>query len=203
MGFPIALYALGKDALIPTTIAAIITMCVIFAVTIIIVEIGLQTERHPRHLIIKVGKSLIKNPLLVAPALGALFPLTGVAVPATVETYLKLMGGAASPCALVVLGLFLTGREKAPAPTRGATAFLVSCKLLLQPLLAFLLATFVFQLSPLFTNAAVLLAALPTGTGSYMLAEYHHRDVSTTSRTIIVSTLLSIITISVYVGTVH
>ncbi len=71
VGFPLARAALGAQALAPTLIATIITVCVIFAVAIILIETGLQTERNRRRLVVKVGGSLLRNPLLAAPVLGA------------------------------------------------------------------------------------------------------------------------------------
>ncbi len=73
---------------------------------------GLQSERRPHRLLIKVMRSLMRNPLLVAPALGAIVSGAHLALPASAQTFLKLLGGAASPCALVSLGLFLTERRE-------------------------------------------------------------------------------------------
>ena len=111
IGFPLALIALGGDAMPSTLVATILTVCVLFAVGIALIEIGLQTEKRRRHLVVKVGGALLRNPLVVAPALGALFPLSGLPLPTAADTFLKLLGGAASPCALVALGLFLAAKE--------------------------------------------------------------------------------------------
>lgn len=203
VGFPLALAVLGKDALPPTLVATIITVCVLFAVAVVLIEFGLQAERHPLRMLGKVGGSLARNPLLLAPALGVLMLLAGVHVPAPVERFLTLLGGAASPCALVALGLFLA--EKRPKHTRsddtfGAVALLVALKLLVQPLLTWVLAAHVFQLPSPLVHAAVLLAALPTGTGPFMLAEFHRREASLTSAVVLVSTILSLLTITAYLA---
>ncbi len=200
IGFPLTLVALGRDALAPTLTATVITVCVLFGVAIVLIEIGLQTEKRPAQSIMKVSQSLLRNPLLVAPVLGALVPLSGLSVPDPVESFLKLLGGAASPCALVALGLFLaTQRETAYRQYR-TTALLAGVKLVLQPLVAWVFASFVFRLSPLLTHAAVLLAALPTGTGPFMLAEFYGREAHVTSNVVLVSTIASILTISGYLA---
>jgi malonate transporter len=140
VGFPLALAAFGPEAMAPTLVATILTVCVLFAIAIILIETGLQTEQRPQQLVIKVGGSLLRNPLLVAPVLGALVPLTGMSVPVPVESFLKLLGGAASPCALVALGLFLaTNREAAEGDVR-TVIFLVALKLVAQPLITWVLA---------------------------------------------------------------
>ncbi|TXN03770.1 AEC family transporter [Methylobacterium sp. WL122] len=64
MGFPLALVALGPAALAPTTIAAIMTVCVVFAVAIVLIEIGLQGQGQGRRaeLVLKVARSLVRPP---------------------------------------------------------------------------------------------------------------------------------------------
>jgi predicted permease len=198
VGFPLIAVALGPDALAPTLIATIITVCVLFGIAIVIMEISLQKKQGLSSLLLKTGGKLLRNPLLLAPILGALVPLSGVAVPAPAENFLKLIGGAASPCALVALGLFLAGQKPEKQPAHALTATLVALKLVLQPAVTWVLAAIVFQLSPLLTHAAVLLAALPTGTGPFMLAEFYRREASVTGRVVLASTIVSILTITTY-----
>ena len=203
MGFPLALVALGREALAPTTIAAIMTVCVVFAAAIVLIEIGLQTQARRVDLARKVAGSLVRNPLLVAPFLGALVPAAGLTLPLPAETFLKLLGGAASPCALVGLGLFLAQKREAPERDRVATALLVGLKLVVHPVLAWLLARFVFDLPPLLLHTAVLVAALPTGTGPFMLAEFYRREAEVTARVVLVSTILSVLTVSGYLAAIR
>lgn len=200
IGFPLALAALGRDAMAPTLVATIITVCILFAIAIVLIEVGLQTEKRKRNLIVKVGAALVRNPLLVAPVLGAIVPLAGLEIPAPVESFLKLLGGAASPCALIALGLFLATERQEKESTVGASTLLVSFKLVLQPAVTWVLATSVFKLSPALTHTAVLLAALPTGTGPFMLAEFYRREAAITSNVVLVSTIASIATISGYLA---
>ncbi|GAB2893157.1 AEC family transporter [Paraburkholderia jirisanensis] len=196
IGFPLGMLAYGKASLTPTTIATIIVACVLFAVAIVLIEIGLQSERAPHKLGLKVLKALAKNPLIVSPILGALVASAHTALPQSVETFLKLLGGAASPCALVSLGLFLA--EKRPAGNGRATSVVFTVvKLVAQPALAWWMAAHVFALPTLEVDMAVLLAALPTGTGPYMLAEFYEREAHVTSQTILFSTIASLVTLSV------
>ncbi len=198
IGIPMCLVIFGRDSLPPATVATILTVCVLFAVAIILIEVGLQTERHPARLVLKVGGSLCRNPLLVAPVLGAAVTAAGITIPASGETFLKLLGGSASPCALVALGLFLAEKQPTSQSQPGGTALLVGLKLLLQPVLAWVLATRVFGLSPALTTMVVLLSALPTGTGPFMLAEFYRREAGVTSRVILTSTVLSVLTVTGY-----
>jgi len=198
VGFPLIAVALGPEALAPTLVATIITVCVLFGIAIVLIELGLQTERQLHRLLTKTARSLIRNPLLVAPILGAMIPLSGLTIPTPAETFLKLLGGAASPCALVALGLFLAGQRAEKQPSHAATTLLVAFKLILQPAITWVMAALVFQLSPLLTHAAVLLAALPTGTGPFTLAEFYRREAGITGRVVLASTIVSVATITFY-----
>jgi malonate transporter and related proteins len=200
IGFPLALVALGREAMAPTLVATIITACLLFAVAIVLIETGLQNETRKRRLALKVGGVLLRNPLLIAPVLGAAIPLSGLSVPAPGETFLKLLGGAASPCALVALGLFLADKRESGERDLKSAGLLVGLKLLAQPALTWALAAKVFSLNPLLTHTAVLLAALPTGTGPFMLAELYRREAGVTSRVVLTSTVASLLTISGYLA---
>jgi predicted permease len=198
IGFPLGMIAFGEASLTPTTIATILVACVLFALAIVLIEVGLQTERTPHKLGLKVLGSLARNPLIVSPIAGVLFASLHVAMPASAETFLKLLAGAASPCALVSLGLFLAQKRPsgADAGAGGVSLLLTGVKLLVQPALTWWLAARVFGLSPMLVEMAVVLAALPTGTGPFMLAEFYRREARITSRTILLSTVGSVATLS-------
>ncbi|KMS59303.1 transporter [Novosphingobium barchaimii LL02] len=203
LGFPLLLAALGPSSNTLTLISTIIVACVLFAGAIVMIEVRLHVGSHPLKVAAKVAKSLAKNPLIVAPVVAAFFPAGGLAVPHPVGVFLKLLGAAASPCALVGLGLFLA--QKRPTEERSdarLTGLLVALKLVVHPALAWLLATTLFPLSAPARHAAVLLAMLPTGTGPFMLAEFYGREAGITARVILVSTVLSIATISVYLAAI-
>ena len=203
IGFPLALAALGRDAMAPTLIATIVTVCALFGVAIVLIEFSLQSEKGRKKIVLKVMGSLLRNPLLMAPLLGALVPLAGLSVPIPVEAFLKLLGGAASPCALVALGLFLAAERDAAERDWRTIVFLLAMKLLAQPLATWVLADRVFGLSPLLTHSAVLIAALPTGTGPFMLAEFYGREADITSNVVLASTILSVLTVSGYLAVIR
>ncbi|WP_179405316.1 AEC family transporter [Burkholderia guangdongensis] len=203
LGFPLCLIAFGTSSLTPTTIATIIVACVLFASAIVLIEIGLQTERAPHKLGLKVIASLARNPLIFSPLAGVAVAAAHVPIAGSVETLLKLLSGAASPCALVSLGAFLAEKRAATdTPPRGAW-MLTGVKLVVQPALSWWLAARVFAMPSSLVGMTVVLAALPTGTGPYMLAEFYRREGQIASRTILLSTLGSLVTLSVllaYVG---
>jgi malonate transporter and related proteins len=192
VGFPLCMIVFGTASLTLTTIATILITCVLFTTAIVLIEVGLQTERTPHKLGLAVVRSLVRNPLIVSPVAGVLVAGAHVTVPQSAETLLKLLSGATSPCALVSLGLFLA-EKRPPGVSLGASLLLTGSKLLLQPVLTWWLAARVFALPLTLVQIAVVLAALPTGTGPFMLAEFYRREAHITSRTILLSSAVSVL----------
>ncbi len=200
IGFPLVAAVLGPAAMPATLVATIVTVCVLFAVALVLVEVGVNAGQGARHVAARVGGALVRNPLLVAPALGLLVLLSGWTLPSPVVRVLELLGASASPCALVALGLFLAEKRTPGDAPAGTVVALVSAKLFAHPLLAWLLATQVFALPPMLVHCAVLLAALPTGTGPFMVAAYHGREAALTARVVLVSTVASLVTVTAWLG---
>ncbi|MDE8348356.1 MAG: AEC family transporter [Acidocella sp.] len=202
MGIPLCLAALGQASLVPAIIATILTACVLFAVAIILIETDLAHTPQFAASLGKVARSLARNPLLVAPVLGVavavLHAKTGFTLPAPVLRYTSLLGGAASPCALVTIGLFLAQSE--PANNNALIARLVGLKLLVQPAITYIIAFKLFSMPTVWSHTALILSALPIGTGPFMLAKLYNREAAITSRAILVSTVLSLITVSALVA---
>lgn len=200
LGFPLLLAAFGPSGNTLTLIATIVVACVLFAGAIVLIEVRLHAGSHPVHVARKVGWSLAKNPLIIAPVLASIFPTIGAAIPQPVEVFLKLLGGAASPAALVGLGLFLAEKRPKADGAGMLTALVILLKLVVHPIIVWVLATTLFQLEGPTLHAAVLLAMLPTGTGPFMLAEFYRREAGVTAQVILVSTIISIASVSAYLA---
>jgi malonate transporter len=198
IGFPLCLAAFGPSSMTPVTITAILTVCVLFGVAITVVELGVNEGGGLGRIMLRVGASLIRNPLLLAPLLGALWAGSHQGLPEGLDRFLTLLAQTASPCALVSLGLFIA--EQRARPQLPALGLQVALKLLGQPLVTWMLAQWVFHLPMALTGMAVVLAALPTGTGPFMLATLYKRDAGGIAGSILASTVLSVLTISVLVS---
>jgi len=196
LGFPLLLATLGPASQTLTLIATINTVCVLFALAIVLIEFGNQKGGNPAVIVLRVAQALFRNPLVLAPLAGAIVMASGLGIAAPLDAFLKLLGSAASPCALVCLGMFLAEPREKGDGSLVETAVLVALKLFVYPALTLALALWVFPLPVPLRNAAVLLAALPTGTGPFMLAEFHRREGALTAKVILASTVLSVGTVT-------
>ncbi len=196
IGLPLCALTFGADRLGPAMVAAILTVSANFAVSIVFIEAGSQSGQSVVTTLKNVGLSLCKNPLIAAPVVAGLFCATGLSLPHGVAQSIKLLGGAASPCALVATGLFLAQRQE--SASSAVAIELVMLKLVVQPLIAWYFAFHVFDMPPLWARSAVILSALPTGTGPFMLAELYGKGGGIASRTIFLTTVFGVVTLSVW-----
>jgi predicted permease len=202
MGIPLCLAVFGHDGLHPAIIAALLTACVLFGLALALIEIGLHQGTGTARALLRVAWTLARNPLLIAPVLGLVLAVAGIPLPGPLLRFTGLLGGAASPCALVTIGLFLAQTRPAGDVRGGGREVLaiVALKMVLQPLITGLLVFAVFDLPRLWSSAALLLSALPVGTGPFMLAKLYDRKAAVTARAILLSTVLSLLTISALVA---
>ena len=194
MGIPLCLMVFGQDGLPPAIAGTIITASIIIGAAVIVIESDIRAGAGLLGTMGGVGLALAKNPMLVAPAVGAALALSGVPLPGAVRNFGELLGAAASPCALFALGLFLASQ-----PMRGdlpAVSWLIALKLLVMPLLTWLIGFHWLAIDPQMAKIALLLNALPTGAGAFVLAQQYDRLVGQTSASILLSTLLSVISVS-------
>lgn len=198
MGIPLCLALFGAESLAPATFTTLLTASVLFGFAIALIEFDRQQTPNAMATLGKVGRALTRNPLLAAPVLGLAWASTGLALPEGLDRYVALLGASASPCALVTIGLFLAQTERAAAGP--GVLRLVLGKLLLQPAATAVLAFHVFSMPPLWAWTAVLMSALPIGTGPFMLANMYGRDARVTSRAILISTVASVLTVSLLVA---
>lgn len=206
IGFPLMFLVFGASGEVPTAIASIIVVSLLFGFAIVLIESALHANLAWHLKAINVLKAVFKNPLVIAPMAGALFAATPYSLPSGVDTFLGLLADAASPCALISLGLFLANAQANanPPPTsiRNTALSLTAAKLIVQPLLVAWLAFGLFEMDTQLAIMAVMLAALPTGTGPYMLAEFYQREALITAQTVLFSTILSLFTLSFLLNTV-
>ncbi|OJX79525.1 AEC family transporter [Magnetospirillum sp. 64-120] len=195
MGIPLFLAAWGADHLLPAIIATVIMSVVMIGLAVITMEMARSHGHGLGRAFASVGKGLIKNPLIVSSLAGLAWNLTGLAVPQPVVNLCQLTGAAAGPCALFAIGVFLAGRPLELGLRH--VGWMVPLKLLVHPLLAWGLIETVFPLDRFWTGATLLLAALPTGALTFVMANQYKVYVERTSQVILLSTIASVPVLSV------
>lgn len=201
MGIPLVMTAYGDSAALPA-IMATVTMSVVFVPLIIIsLEIEKRGETEPAAILRGVAEALVKNPIVIPVVLGVLVSSLGLSVPAPFANFADLLGNAAGPCALFAMGMFAAGQSLRSG--LGETGVMTGAKLIVHPLVTWVLVTRVFEMDHLWAVVTVVVAALPTGATCFVLAQRYGVFVARTSSVTLASTLLSVITVSALLALVN
>ena len=120
--------------------------------------------------------------------------LTGAQLPELVLAPIELISGASIPAMLLAFGISLVGSKPLdPGTGRRADVLIGSlAKLVIHPLIAWLLAAFVFRLPTEMIVAAVIMAGLPTAQNIFVTASRYEHGVVIAKDTVLMTTICAI-----------
>lgn len=176
------------------TIISIITMdgLVIFSLTLIAMDI-LSNSDQPFSITIK---AIFTNPPLIGIVIGLVVSLNNLELPRGIMFFLEKLGETATPALLFSLGIMLSYQKKI-TPTKLIVS-MSSLKLIIHPLLAWLIITLLFGGHyPEVHSTALMVAAAPSGVMAYMLAVNYNVSVDRISPIILYTSIGSLITVSI------
>jgi len=140
-------------------------------------------------------KEILLNPLIISTAGGIVFSLAGLDLPVLINSALRLLAQASLPMGLIAVGAAL--RLQGLHSHRGTLWYGVAVKLLALPAVAWGLAV-AFGLKGVYFNIAVLMAALPVSTVSYVMAKRMGADGDTIAAQVMLTTLLAAVTLPLW-----
>jgi malonate transporter and related proteins len=194
LGLPIAAYALGDAALIAPMLLAQLLLLQPTGLAVLdeITHVPSDQVSWRRLLLIRLTRPF-RNPLAVGSLIGLVLALTGITLPVAINAPLTLVGGIAVPSMLLAYGISL---RLGPRPGAGEPpiqiATLVSLKLVLQPIVAYLIGAYLVGLAGHDLLAVTVIAALPTAQNVFTIAMRYDRGVIMARDTIFVATPLSV-----------
>jgi predicted permease len=143
-----------------------------------------------------LGRAVLRpftNPLLIGSVLGVLVAVLDVEIPDPVMQPLLLVGGAAVPVVLLSFGMSLSGSRPLQAREgRADIALATALKLVLMPVVAWLLGAFVFDLDHDQLFVAVVLAGLPSAQNVFNYAQRYRTGVVVARDTVLLTTIGSV-----------
>ena len=194
LGLPIAAYALGDAALVAPMLLAqlVILQPSGLAVLDTITYVPAPDTSARRLLLIRLSQPF-RNPLAVGSLIGLILALTGIKLPVIINAPLTLVGGIAVPSMLLAYGISL---RLGPPPGAGEPtiqiATLATLKLVVQPIVAYLIGAYAVGLAGHNLLAVTVIAALPTAQNIFTFALRYDRGVILARDMIFVTTLLSV-----------
>jgi predicted permease len=189
---PIARQLYGDAAAMPVVAIITLDVVVVFVGTILILEA--TSERAQGLSMVRLLRLFARNPQIIGIGAGVLASIVDLPITGGLELFTRFVGDAAAPCSLFAIGLILAARND---QERLLIPLVISgLKLVAMPMAMLLLITVAFQISPQWSNPAMLVAAGPTGAMPFVLALQYKIPVAVIARTILVSTLGSLITVT-------
>lgn len=196
IGIPVCHRAYGEAA--DPTVYAIVSIHAATMYTLGVVSME-ASHREGSGAVAAVGKvvrSLSRNPLVIAVALGFAYNFTGLAIPSAVDDALKLLTSSALPAGMFAVGAALTRYSLGgKAVEAGVMVFL---KLLIHPALAMLFAFTVFSLDSVEAKTVVMMAAIPSGLNIYIFARLYDRGAELAANVILLATATSVLTLPIW-----
>ena len=196
VGLPIVSRAFGQEAL-PVTLSIIgLHGAILLTVGMIVMELMRRDGQPLGRTLLVAMRRVGSNPLIWGIAAGMIGYFTGLQLIEPVEAFLVMMASAVVPVALFGIGGALNEFKLSENWKQALVASLI--KLIVHPALAYILMIWVLRVPMEIARYGILLSAMPAGINVYVFATYYNRGVSVATNTILISTIASAVTISVW-----
>lgn len=184
----------GKSVMGPLMIVGAVPLYNIFSVIVLTFEA--EEGQKDTKRIRQACMNILKNPIIIAIALGIVSSLLEVDYPVIVDTTVNKVAQMATPLALVVLGAGFEGR-KAIAKIR-PTLMASLIKLVLQPMIFLPVAAALGFRGEKMIGILIMLAA-PTTPSCYIMAKNMKNDGELTASVVVSTTLLAAFTLTAWI----
>ncbi len=194
---PLTYTAFGEAGTVPLFLIIVVHLPVMMTVSTILFARADGAPLTLAGFARKIAVNLVRNPVIIGMFSGLAWRLTGLDLgTGTVATVITQLGLAAVPCALFSMGMSL--KKYGIRGNIGPGAAVTALKLVLLPLVVWLMAEFVMDLPPLWVAVAVLGAANPTGINAYLFANHFGTGHGIAANAITLSTGLAVVTIGIW-----
>ncbi|RWO66941.1 MAG: AEC family transporter [Mesorhizobium sp.] len=194
MGPGLALLAFGEEAAVPVALIFCFENIMHFAIAPMMMALSGDDKTTPLRLALGVVRKIVLHPFIIATALGVGAAYIGFLPPVPVERFLEYLSRAAAPCALFAMGVTLALRPLNRVPHEMVP--IAALKLILHPLLCYVVLSWIGNFSETWVFSAVLLAALPTATNVFVIAQQYGVWVQRASASVLITTCLSVVTVT-------
>ena len=188
LGPPLLLPLLGERGAGPIAMSIMSEVAVVLALGSVLMAPAVPGAGLRNGL--RALRSVALNPVLLSIIGGALLGAAGVPLPGPIERFLGFLGAAAGPTALFALGGTLA-RLRIDRRLLAAAGGAVAAKLAAYPLLVWIMLGTVLRLEPFWVQSGVLLAAMPTATNAFVMAQRNQAAEDEVSAVVLFSTLIA------------
>jgi predicted permease len=190
----LAIAAFGTAAAAPVALIYSFETAMLLIVTPLMMALGGTVRSNPRRLAQDIARQVGFNPAIIATLLGFVALGSGLRLPGPIEGAFSFVGNAAAPGALFLLGVGLSQRSFAPLALE--TPIVVGVKLIVHPLIVYLLLSWVGGFDRVWLSTAVLIAALPPAANVIAIARGNKVYAERASVAVLLGSVVAIATLT-------
>ncbi len=196
LGVPMLVLLLGDGAIGPVMLIIAVDL-IVFGSLVVILITGGRDGRLAFGVVRTVGLGLMRNPMIMSIALGFGWAALEWPIPAPMNEFLAILGGAATPGALFAIGASLASKS---AERVSVAIWLSTCKLALHPLAVAVAVLYVIPVDPYAAGVMIAAASLPVAGNVYIIAQHYGVAPQRVSASILISTALSVLSVSLVIA---
>lgn len=194
MGPPLILAALGPAASPAVVLIFVFDSLLLFSLVPLLMAVAGVEKRSLPATLAEIAWRIATHPFNLATALGVAASYLHLTLPGPVDRMVTWLYGSAAPCALFLLGVTVALRPLSRVP--GEVPWLVGIKLVLHPLLLWVLLSIVGDFDPVWVHAAVIMAALPPALNIFVISTQYDVGVERASACVLLGTVVSMATLT-------
>ncbi|WP_134499723.1 AEC family transporter [Microvirga pakistanensis] len=194
MGPPLILAAIGPAASAPVVLIFVFDNLFLFSVVPLLMSVAGVEKLRLGATIRRIVWRIATHPFNVATALGIVASYLHLELPGPLNQMVGWLSGSAAPCALFLLGVTVAMRPLRSVP--GEVPALVVVKLVLHPLLVWIVLSAIGDFGQTWTYAAMVMAALPPALNIFVISTQYNVGVERASACVLIGTLASILTLT-------
>ena len=194
MGPGLALATLGAQAAVPVALIFCFDNLILFTMVPLLMAFAQPKPMSVGAIAVEVVRRVALHPLIVASTFGVVSAALHLQPPVALDRLMQFLQNAAAPCALFALGVTVALRPLKTMPLE--VPFLAAIKLVLHPVLVFLLLSLFGPFDQIWIYTAVLMAALPPALNVFVFARQYDTWVEQASSAVLVGTLVSVVTLT-------
>ncbi len=196
LALPLLISLMGEVAAAPAMFVLVIDLIVFGSLAVVFITADRQGSVSVNALA-QIGLGLLKNPMVMSMALGLTWSYLGIEMPRAADDFLRILGSAATPCALFAIGASLAGKS---AERFGTAVWLSFGKLIVHPAVVAFFALWVFDVEPFAAGVMIATAAMPAAGNIYIIAQHYGVAPARVSSAILISTVASVVSLTVVLG---
>jgi malonate transporter len=194
MGPPLILAAMGTEASAPVVLIFVFDTLFLFSIVPLLMSLAGVDKLSLSATIRRILWRVVTHPFNIATAAGIAASYLHLKLPGPVDQIVTWLWGAAAPCALFLLGVTVALRPLQRIP--GEVPVLVLIKLVLHPLLVWVVLSAIGDFGQAWTYAAVVMAALPPALNIFVISTQYNVGVERASACVLIGTLASMVTLT-------